>query len=120
MSFDTLLNHTCDIYHIQKVEQSPGYGLPSSPAFSYRSEPDLSGVRCHFGTKSGVTVIQTEPQAKYEAKIKLDLPLGTDVRLNDKIMDLGTGYEYTAEIPRIVRNHHIVVLLHRSDGQEAL
>lgn len=120
MAFDSLLDHTCDIYHMRKTDKSPGYGLPASPSFSYEAKPDLSGVSCHFCTKSGVTVIQVEPQAKYEAKIKLDLPFGTDVRLNDKIVDCNAGYEYTAEIPRNVRNHHIVVLLHRSDGQEAL
>jgi len=105
---------------MQKTDKSPGYNLPSSPSFSYPSEPDLTAVPCHFSTKSGVTIVQAEPQAKYEAQIKLVLPIGTDVRLNDKIVDCDTGYEYTAEIPRKVRDHHTSVLLHRSSQQEAL
>ena len=121
MSFGELLNHKCDIYHISRSDASPGYGLPASPVFAYPRAPDLSSVPCHFGVKSStVTVVQLEPQANYEAKIKLVLPFGTDVRRNDKIVDLETGYEYTAEIPRFIRNHHIAVLLHRSGRQEAL
>lgn len=120
MSFDTMLNHTCDIYHVQKADKSPGYGLPSSPSFSYVETPDLSGVQCHFSMKSGVTVVQADPQAKYAANIKLILPLGIDVRLNDKVVDCDSGYEYTAAIPRKIRGHHIAVLLHRSNRQEAL
>lgn len=120
MSFDGLLNHKCDIYHMRKTGVSPGYDLPSSPVFSYPSEPDITVVPCHFSTKSGVKVVQAEPQAKYEASIKLSLPIGTDIRLNDKIVDCDTGYEYTAEIPRNVRAHHIAVTLHRTSRQEAL
>lgn len=120
MAFESLLDHECDIYHMRRTDASPGYGLPSSPKFSYGETPDLASVRCHFCTKSGVTVVQMEPQAKYEAKIKLVLPPGVDVRLNDKIVDRHAGYEYTAEIPRTVRNHHIAVLLRRTSAQEAL
>jgi len=120
MSFDSMLDHKCDIYHVRKTDMSPGYGLPSSPVFSYPDTPDLAAIPCHFITKSGVTVIQTDPQAKYEAKIKLALPAGTDIRLNDQIVDCDSGYKYTAEIPRKIRRHHLTVLLHRSSQQEAL
>ena len=33
MSFETMLNHKCDVYHMQRDDMSPGYGLPSSPSF---------------------------------------------------------------------------------------
>lgn len=121
MSFETLLDHTCDIYHIQKSEASPGFNLPSSPSFHYAKEPDLAAVPCHFGVKSSTAVIvQADPQANYEAKIKLSLPAGTDVRLNDKIVDRASGYEYTAEIPRNIRGHHIAVTIRRTGRQEPL
>lgn len=123
MAFDSLLGHTCDIYHMRKTDKSPGYGLPSSPSFSYEKKADLAAVPCHFSTKTGsggITVIQGEPQARLEAKIKLVLPLGTDVRLNDKIVDCDMGYAYTAEVPRKIRNHHLTVMLHRTSAQEAL
>ena len=124
MAFDSLLDHSCDIYHMRKTDKSPGYNLPSSPTFSYESVPDLTGVPCHFGMSTGagggLTIIQTEPVPKLEAKIKLSLPLGTDIRLNDKVVDRDLGYAYTAEVPRKVRSHHLVVMLRRTGTQEVL
>lgn len=108
MSLESLLNHTCDIYHIIGGEKSPGYSLPASPSFKYPEEPDIKGQSCHFGVKSAsITVTQTAPANLMDAKIKLTLPIGTDVRLNDKIVDCATGLEYTAEQPINVRGHHL-------------
>lgn len=121
MSLESLLNHTCDIYHIQKEGKSPGFGLATSPSFSYPAEPDISGQTCHFGVKSmSVTITQTEPANLMDAKIKLTLPIGTDVRLNDKIVDCATGLEYTAEQPVNVRNHHLFVYIKRKEAQKVL
>lgn len=121
MSLESLLNHTCDIYHIQKEGKSPGFGLTASPSFSYPAEPDISGQTCHFGVKSmSVTVTQTEPANLLDAKIKLTLPLGTDVRLNDKIVDCATKLEYTAEQPVNIRGHHLFVYIKRKEAQKAL
>lgn len=124
MAFDSLLDHSCDIYHMRKADKSPGYNLPSSPAFSYESLPDLTDVPCHFGivggAGGGLTVTQTEPAPKLDATIKLALPLGTDIRLNDKIVDRDLGYAYTAEVPRKIRAHHLVVMLRRTGAQAVL
>ena len=121
MGFDLFINHTCDIYHIRKNDESPGYNLPSSPKFSYPDEPDLKAVPCHFGVRSGqAEVNQYEPQAKYQARLKVAFFFGTDIRLNDKIVDCDTGYEYTAEIPRNIRDHHITVFATRRAAQEPL
>ena len=121
MSLEALLDHTCDIYHITKEGKSPGYGLAGSPSFNYPDEPDIKGQRCHFGVKNAVvTVTQTAPANIMDAKKKLTLPIGTDVRLNDKIVDCATGLEYTAEQPIPVRNHHLFVYIKRNKGQEAL
>lgn len=121
MSLENLLNHTCDIYHIKEGEKSPGYGLPSSPSFSYLEEPDISGQSCHFGVRSAsITVTQTAPANLMDAKIKLTLPIGTDVRLNDKIVDCATGMEYTAEQPINVRDHHLFVYIKKIDKERHL
>ena len=118
MSLERLLNHTCDISHAQESAASPGYGLPASPTFSYPEEPDIGGQSCHFGVKSAsVTVTQTAPANLLESKIKLTLPIGTDVRLNDKIIDCSTGEKYTAENPVNVRNHHLFVFI-KKIGEE--
>lgn len=134
MSFNGLLNHKCDIYHMLRSDKSPGYNLPSSPTFSYPEAPDLSAVPCHFNVKGGnLTITQNEPQATLKASIKLVLPTKftkrindedievlTDIRINDKIVDCDTGVEYTAETPRNIRGHHIYVMLHRTARQEPL
>lgn len=121
MSLENLLDHFCDIYHIQEGEDSPGYNLPKSPSFSYPETPDIAEQRCHFGVKTqSVTITQSEPANLMEAKIKLTLPIGTDIRLNDKIVDCMTGFEYTAEQPRNIRNHHIFVYIKRTENQKPL
>lgn len=121
MSFENMLNHKCDIYHLQKTEESPGWGLPGTVTFGYPAEPDITSQPCHFGVKSGVQVIvQNEPQTDYEAKIKLTFPINADIRYGDKIVNLENGYEYTAEIPVKVRNHHQFVMISRTSSQSAL
>lgn len=121
MSLEALLNHTCDIYHIVKEGKSPGYGLAGSPSFTYPEEPDIKKQDCHFGVKfHTVSITQTAPANLMDAKIKLTLPIGTDVRLNDKIVDCATGLEYTAEQPVPIRNHHIIVYIKREEAQKPL
>ena len=121
MGFSDFLRHSCDIYHIRKAETSPGHNLPPSPTFSYPDAPDLNAVPCYFSVRSGkADVNQHEPQTKYEARLKLALPSGTDIRVNDKVVDLVTGYEYTAEIPRNIRGHHMTVMVTRRAQQEPL
>ena len=121
MAFEDFLNHTCNIYHVRKEGKSPGYGLAASPSFDYPEEPDIKGQACHFGvTEAHVTVTQTAPANLMEAKIKLTLPIGTDVRLNDKIVNCANKLEYTAEQPIPIRDHHIIVYIKKDTGQEAL
>ena len=48
-----------------------------------------------------------------DARLKLTLPIDTDIRVNDKVVDCESGYEYEAEVPRNIRDHHIVVWIHR-------
>lgn len=121
MSLEALLNHTCDIYHLREEGKSPGYNLLESPSFSYPEEPDVSGQTCHFGVRSqSVTVTQTAPANIMDAKIKLTLPIGADIRLNDKIVDCSTGLEYTAEQPVNVRGHHMFAYIKRIEEQKAL
>lgn len=114
-------NDLCDIYHIAEETKSPGYSLPSSPAHSYPAQPDIMSLPCHFCVKSqSVAVEQQEPQTVMTARIKLILPAGTDVRLNDRIINKSTGYEYTSELPQNIHGHHIFVYVKRREEQKAL
>lgn len=123
MSITDLFDHTCDIYHLQNDEKSPGYNLPSSPSISYHLNADESGVICHFGVRTGsnASMVQNEPNNDYSARIKLNLPVGTNIRLNDKVVDCDTGLEYTAVTPpRNIRGNHIIVYLERTREQRPL
>jgi hypothetical protein len=124
MSFSAMLNHKCDVYHIVKTDKSPGYGLPSSPSFSYPETPDIQDLPCHFNIKSGGlltnSIQQTEPYAVLDGSIKLVLPFGSDIRLNDKIINRENGLEYTAGVPVNVRGHHMYVMLRRTDEQQPI
>lgn len=121
MSLENLLNHTCDIYHISEGETSPGFNLPASSSFSYQKEPNIKEQTCHFGVRSAsISVAQTAPINLMDARTKLTLPIGTDVRLNDKIVDCDTGQEYTAEQPINVRNHHLFVYIKKIEEERHL
>ena len=116
MSLDNLLDHKCDIYHLKKSKSTVGYGLSD-----YGDIPDLKNVICHFGVESlDSSVEQKNPQNILTERIKLTLPIGTDIRINDKVVDCETGLEYTAERPRNIRGHHIFVYIKRTKEQEAL
>lgn len=114
-------NDRCCIYHIIESKKSPGFNLPTSPDHGYPEEPDISDLRCHFCVKSqSVAIIQQQPQAEMDARIKLILPAGTDIRLNDKVVNVKTGLEYTAELPQDIHGHHIYVYVKKTGGQKKL
>ena len=56
---------------------------------------------------------QTESANEFIYSGKLQLPAGTDVRVNDKVVDKNTGLAYTAEMPHNIRDHHIMVNIQR-------
>jgi len=117
LSLEMLLDHKCDIYHVTNNGTTIGYGLPDSPSFMYNDIPDISKKECHFCNKgSGLTLIQMEPQTEINGRIKLVLPLDTDVRVNDKVVNCDNGMAYRAELPKNIRNHHTAVYINREDG----
>lgn len=121
MAIEDLLDHKCDIYHLKGSDNSVGYGLPDSQLFAYPEKPDEEAVPCHFGIESlDAGTEQKNPQNILREKVKLTLPSGTDIRINDKIVECDTGLEYTAEKPRNIRDHHIFVYIKRTKEQEAL
>lgn len=118
---EDFFDHTCDIYHLTQTEEDAGYGLGGKPVFGYPDAPDIENIRCHFAVKYQTLVtIQREPQQDLDARIKLTLPAGTDIRVNDKVVSRVTGYEYRVEIPRNIRDHHVYAYIKRQDGQRAL
>lgn len=115
-------NHKCNIYHLNPTSVAVGFGFDEDDtAYGHSEVPDIEEQPCHFHTKTNSMALnQTEPENKLTITRKLSLPCGTDIRINDKVVDCDTGVEYTAELPINVKNHHISVLLIRTLGQEAL
>ena len=114
MSLGNFLDHKCDIYHLKKFKSTVGYGLSDTVSFDYGDVPDLKNVICHFGVESlDSSVEQKNPQNILTERIKLTLPIGTDIRINDKVVDCETR-------PRNIRGHHIFVYIKRTKEQEAL
>ncbi|MBQ8331135.1 MAG: DUF3599 family protein [Clostridia bacterium] len=123
MSIAEFFDHSCDIYHLTEDSKSPGFNLPSSPTHDYPAEASLKGVECHFTVRVGnnTNLTQNEPQNDYAARTKLNLPVGTEIGLNDKVVDCDTGLSYTAVTPpRNIRGHHIIVYVERTREQKAL
>lgn len=117
MTLEHLLDHKCDIYHPERQEESPGYGLPGQQILRYRQEPDEKDTICHFSIHdSTLKLVQQQPQQYLEGRIKLTLPADTDIRLHDKVISKESGMKYIAEVPRVIRNHHISVYLKPEDG----
>jgi len=110
--FDELLDHKCAIYHMVKQEKDLGYGIGAGN-FTYPAVPDIPDAACHFNVGDIGSMEQTEDANEYTVVGKLNLPYGTDIRVNDKIVDLGNGIEYRAEVPQNIRNHHMVVRVQR-------
>lgn len=119
MSIETLFDHTCDISHVVESQASPGYGLPTAPIFVYPAHADESNIPCHFNIKGySPSLIQNEPENRLTDRVKLNLPIGTDIRLHDKVTDLNTGLSYTAvSPPRDIRGNHIIVYVERTRTQ---
>lgn len=124
MSIESLFDHRCDIYHGESEEKSPGFNLPSSPApYKYPATPAESGVECHFSVRdnNSTSMEQKAPQNEFSARVKLNLPVGTDIKLHDKVVDNDTELEYTAVTPpRNIRGHHIIVYIERIGAQKAI
>ncbi len=112
MAIENLFDHMCDIYHMVESSRELGYGIEDD-GFDYPEKPDLKDVNCHFNVSYNESLQQTESANEYICTGKLQLPTGTDIRINDKIVDKGNGLVYTAEIPKNIRDHHMVVTIQR-------
>lgn len=120
MSIENLFNHRCSIYHLQSTTTSPGFGLPGQTSYSYPKTPDLEHVPCHFKVNASAEMIQESPMNTFLYTGKLSLPQGTDVRLNDKIVNEESGVDFTAQVPESIRGHHMIVMIQRKGAISAL
>lgn len=122
MSIERLFDHTCDIYHLTQTDESPGYNLPPAPKDSYPLTADISAVPCHFNIKGdSPKLIQNEPENSLTERTKLNLPVGTDIRINDRVVDTTVGLAFTVvSAPRNIRGNHIIVYVERTREQRPI
>lgn len=120
--FDDFFNHKCDIYHLTSSNGDIGYGFEDQDVkYEYLNLPDIKKQRCHFHTKAfSMNMQQSEPFNTLTMARKLSFPIGTDIRINDKVVDCDSGIAYTAQLPTTIQNHHIVVTLTRTNEQVIL
>ena len=119
---EDFFDHHCNIFHLKRCKEEIGYGIKNADTkFYYDDVPDIVEQACHFHVKlKNTKFFQGDPDKKLIIIRKLSLPIGTDVRVNDKIVDCNTGLEYTAQFPDNIRSHHITVLLTREQEQAIL
>lgn len=117
--FDDFMNHTCNIYHLADGKVKVGYGIEAADVKAAEPEPSEKAIPCHFHIRAnnGVQLRQSEPYSSAEGDLKLSLPAGTDIRINDTVEDCRDGLKYRAGVPREVHGgHHIIVTLSRMKG----
>lgn len=117
--FEDFLDHTCNIYHMEVSPVNAGYGIQAADTRTEGGE-FLLGVPCHFYVRQNdfLRIVQNEPYSSVDGDIKLALPYGTDIRMNDTVEDCETLLRYRAGVPRTVHGgHHIIVTLRRREGE---
>ncbi|TDQ35278.1 DUF3599 family protein [Aureibacillus halotolerans] len=114
MSFESLLTHRCDIYHLQNSAAESNYGIPSEhlqQRESYNDTPDASQVPCYFEENSQ-SMSQGEPGQLLSRTMQLFFLPSADVRENSKV--ILDGRSYILQVPNKIRGHHIEVEAVRS------
>jgi len=114
MSFDSMLDDTCNIYFVKTKTTQGGYGIPPKEEKYYSETPDLENIPCHF-CKIIRYATQEEPQNVINYDRKLILPYGTLIKPMDKIIHLETGEVYTTSISDDIRGHHVAVGVKREN-----
>ena len=117
--FEDFLDHKCNIYHLQDESVDIGYGIKAGNVRMPQTEPEEKDIPCHFHIKMNnyMQVVQKEPYTSVEGKVKLSLPPGTDIRMNDTVENCQDGLKYRAGKPMEVHGgHHIVVTMSRMEG----
>lgn len=117
MSYKSLLTDKCDIYHLKNEDSDkPTFGVPVEDMQKrqyYSDEPDIKDAHCYF-TENNQTVVQAEPNKVITEVYDVHFLRSINIHIGDKV--LWEGNEYTARKPRLIKNHHIEVVVYRSES----
>lgn len=113
MSYEKLLIHRCDIYHLKSREIGGSFGVPGQKEFYYDDEPDLVDVKSYFVEKNQM-VFQGEPGNLIIQSYGVLFLKSEDVRINSKVV--WDGVTYKSQKPKNIRNHHQEVTVSRNEN----
>ncbi|MEN1969019.1 DUF3599 family protein [Lentibacillus sp. N15] len=117
MSYKKLLTDRCDIYHLQAEDtENPTFGVPVEDMqrnHYFPDAPDHKDVHSYF-VENNQTVVQAEPNQVITEVYDVHFLKSTDIRLGDKVV--WGGIVYKARKPRLIKNHHIEVVVYRSEN----
>lgn len=118
MSYEKLLIHRCEIYHLKErvINDGGGFSVPigdREKEYYYDDEPDLSNVKCYFVEKNQM-VSQGEPGNLIIQSYGVHFLKSEDVRINSKVV--WEGVSFKSQKPKNVRNHHQEVTVSRSEN----
>lgn len=117
MSYHSLLTDRCDLFHLEKQEAMHSkFGIPTGDlqmTLSYSEVPSLRDLACYIIEKSQ-SLVQEEPNTVIYQSYLVHFPLGSDVRLQDKMV--WNGVSLKLQQPKIVKNHHIEVMAVRKEN----
>lgn len=103
---ENLMNHQCHIFHVVKSSSGGGFGLPGQDLYNYNKTPDILSQKCHFKLNK-LIVNGSGPAKSFSSNSHVDFPMGTDIRMYDKILDLETGVVYYCNPPKSIRGNRI-------------
>lgn len=116
MSYEDLLDHECDIYHLKSRSSGGKWGIPDEnrqQEHFYAEKADVLEQPCYFIEKTQ-NVTQGEPNNEMFQTFLVHFPIDADIQLNDKVV--WDGITLKAQKPRKIKEHHIEVTLLRRDN----
>jgi len=117
MSYEDLLTHECDVYHLKtRPVGGGGFGIPSEDRqkeYYYDDVPDVVGQKCYLTEKSQA-ITQAEPNNTIVQTFNAHFPVSADIRINSKV--IWEEITLKAQKPRKIKNHHQEVTLIRRDN----
>jgi hypothetical protein len=92
-----------------------GYGIEGeNKSHYYAKTADYLQVPCYFKPAGNQSLVQNEPNNKIYETYLVHFMIGTNIKVNDQIKK--DDILYKLQVPRVIRNHHIEVLVVREES----
>lgn len=110
MGYEQMLTHRCTLYRIKAATQVTEYGVAVEQRNTYEATPYATDEPCYaYKSGRGTFVTQGSPNSVLSEPLTVHFLKDSGIQINDKVvMD---GAEYIAKQPRLIRDHHIEVIV---------